>query len=82
VRSQAEKLNADLDRLYEELLDQERGVIEIRREFSERRQQLDLIHTKEIMWLKAAYHIGDTARTLLRPRLKEHRAANESSEHR
>jgi len=82
VRSQAEKLNADLDRLYEELLDQERGVIEIRREFSERRQQLDLIHTKEIMWFKAAYHIGDTARTLLRPRLKEHRAANESSEHR
>jgi hypothetical protein len=75
MRSHAEKLNADLDRLQEQLLDQELGIIELKREFSDRRQQLEINHKKEILLLKSAYRIGNAAYRLIRPVPEGHGAA-------
>ncbi len=68
LRSHADKLNADLDRLYDVLLGQEMEVIKVNQIFSERRQELEVRHKKEIMKLKSAYRVGKTAYELIHPR--------------
>jgi hypothetical protein len=67
LRAHTEKLNTDLDRLCEVLVGQELELIGVTQVFSERRQELDIKHKKEIMKLKSAYRIGKTAYRLVHP---------------
>jgi hypothetical protein len=67
-RSHTEKLKGNIDQLFNLLLEQELELITVKQMFSERRQEMDVKHKKEIMNLKSAYRIGKAAWELMHER--------------